>query len=134
MALLEEFGLGNMEIVKALAPFPGLALTGGICGPVAGGLVAIGLFFSDNDLANYENPRHYLAAREFIKRFKKTMGSLLCPDIQERVLGKSFDPFAGPKEREAFDASGARRKCPVAPGLGAKIAAEIIIESLEENS
>ena len=28
LALLEEFGLGNMEIVKALSPFPGFGGTG----------------------------------------------------------------------------------------------------------
>jgi C_GCAxxG_C_C family probable redox protein len=134
LALLEAFGLGNMEIIKAMAPFPGLALTGGICGPVAGGLVAIGLFFSDPDPANFSNPGHYLAARKFIKRFKKTMGSLLCPDIQEQLLGKSYDPFASPEEREAYDKAGARRKCPVAPGLGARIAAEIILEGLESRN
>jgi len=82
LALLEEFGLGNMEIVKALAPFPGLAMTGGICGPVSGGMVAIGLYFSDKDLANFENSAHYIAAREFIGRFKKAMGSLLCPEFR----------------------------------------------------
>jgi C_GCAxxG_C_C family probable redox protein len=132
LALMEAFGLGNMEIIRAMAPFPGLSLTGGICGPVAGGLVAIGLFFSDPDPGNFENPAHYLAARKFLKRFEAAMGSLLCPDIQEQLLGKSYDPFAGPGEREAYDKAGARRKCPVAPGLGARIAAEIILESLEE--
>jgi C_GCAxxG_C_C family probable redox protein len=131
LALLEEFGLGNLAIVKAMAPFPGLAMTGGICGPVAGGLAAIGLFFSDQDLSNYENPRHYLAAREFMKRFQNTMGSLLCSDIQNRLLGKSFDPFSSAEEREAFNATGAREKCPAAPGLGARIAAEIIINTFE---
>ncbi|MEW6186000.1 MAG: C-GCAxxG-C-C family protein [Thermodesulfobacteriota bacterium] len=130
LALLEQFGLGNMEIVKAMAPFPGLAMSGGICGPVAGGLAVMGLYFSDPDLSNFENPRHYLAAREFLKRFKKTLGSLSCLDIQEQVLGGRFDPFASPEEREGFNATGAREKCPVAPGLGARIAAEIIIESL----
>jgi len=44
-ALLEEFGLGNLEIIRALGPFPGIAMSGGICGPVTGGLVALGLFF-----------------------------------------------------------------------------------------
>jgi hypothetical protein len=38
-ALLEEFGLGNIEIIKALSPFPGLGMTGEICGPVSGSLI-----------------------------------------------------------------------------------------------
>lgn len=131
LALLEEFGLGNMENIRALSPFPGLAMTGGICGPVAGGLTALGLYFSDKNLADSENPAHYIAAREFIKRFENVMGSLLCPEIQICLLGKSYDPFAGLEELDAFNKSGAREKCPVAPGMGAKIAAEIVIESME---
>ncbi|MBW1704261.1 MAG: C_GCAxxG_C_C family protein [Deltaproteobacteria bacterium] len=133
LALLEEFGLGNMDIIKAMAPFPGLAMTGGICGPVSGGLIAIGLFFSDEGLTDYRNPLPYIAARAFIERFEKAMGSLLCPKIQDQLLGGNYDPFAGPEELEAFDQSGAQEKCPVAPGLGARIAATIIIESLEKD-
>jgi len=131
LALLEEFGLGNMENIRALSSFPGIAMTGGICGPVSGGLTALGLYFSDKDPAEYENPSHYIAARKFIQRFEKTMGSLLCPDIQESLLGRSYDPFAGLEEMDAFNTSGAREKCPAAPGMGARIAAEIIIESME---
>jgi len=131
LALLEEFGLGNMENIRALSSFPGLAMSGGICGPVSGGLTAPDLYFSDKDLADYENPSHYIAARKFIKRFEDVMGSLLCPEIQECLLGKSYDPFAGLEEMAAFNESGAREKCTVAPGMGARIAAEIIIESME---
>jgi hypothetical protein len=133
LALLEEFGLGNMDIIKAMAPFPGLAMTGGNCGPVSGGLIAIGLFFSDEGLTDYRNPLPYIAARAFLDRFEKVMGSLLCPEIQDQLLGRRYDPFAGLEELEAFDQSGAQEKCAVAPGLGAKIAAEIMIESLEKD-
>src|SRR4030042_2099342 len=38
LALLEEFGLGNMEIIKALTPFPGIGGTGEICGGITGSL------------------------------------------------------------------------------------------------
>ena len=132
LALLEEFGLGNMENIRGLTSFPGIAMTGGICGPVSGGLTALGLYFSDEDLGDYENASHYIAARKFLKRFEKAVGSLLCPDIQERLLGRPYDPFSGPEEMSAFNTSGAREKCPVAPGAGARIAAEIIIESMEK--
>lgn len=132
LALMEAFGLGNMEIIRAMAPFPGLSMSGGICGPVAGGLVALGLYFSDEDPGNFENIAHYKAGRQYIRRFKDIFGSLSCPDIQRQLLGRPYDPFAGAEEREAFNKSGARGKCPVAPGLGARTAAEIIIESMEK--
>lgn len=130
-ALLEEFGLGNMEIIKALSPFPGLGMTGEICGPVSGGLIALGLYFSGEGTSDYHDVRSYPAARRYLKRFKDTFGSLLCPAIQEIVLGKYYDPMVSPQNREDFDQARAREKCPLAPGLGARLAAEIIIESME---
>jgi len=133
LALFEEFSLGNLEMIKALAPFPGLAMTGGICGPVTGGLLSIGLFFSDEDTADYENPRAYIAARDYLTQFEDLMGSLLCPKIQEVILGRSYDPFAGLEALEEYRAAGVREKCPLAPGFGARTAAKIIVESLAEN-
>ena len=132
-ALLEEFGLGNMEIIKALSPFPGLGMTGGICGPVSGGLAALALYFSSEDTSEYQDARSFPAAHKYLERFKYTFGSLACPDIQEVLLGKYYDPMAGPQNREAFNEAKARQKCPVAPGLGARLAAEIIIESMAES-
>jgi C_GCAxxG_C_C family probable redox protein len=130
-ALFETFGLGNMEMVKALAPFPGLGMTGGICGPVTGGLMAIGLYFSDNDMTNYEERSHYVAAHKFLDRFEEAFGSLLCPGVQEFILGKYMDPMASQENREAFDRAHAREKCPLAPGMGARIAAQVIIQGME---
>jgi len=131
-ALLEEFGLGNMEIIKALSPFPGLGMTGEICGPVTGGLIALGLYFTNEDNSDYQDVRSYPAARKYLKRFKDTFGSLYCSDIQEVLLGKYYDPMAGPQNLEDFNQARAREKCPLAPGLGARMAAEIIIESMEK--
>ena len=133
IALFEAFGLGSMDMIRALSPFPGLAMSGGICGPVAGGLAALGLYFSDADPANYENINHYIAGRQFVRQFENTFGSLSCPAVQEQLLGRAYDPFAGMAELEAFNQSGAREKCPAAPGLGARLAAEIIIEHMEKN-
>lgn len=133
LALLEAFGLGNMAIIKSMAPFPGLSMTGGICGPVAGGLVALGLYFSDTDPANFENIAPYAAGRQYVKKFASVFGSLLCPDIQEQLLGRAYDPFASLEEYEAYSQAGAREKCPVAPGLGARFAAEIIVQSMEDS-
>ena len=131
-ALFEAFGLGTMEMIKALAPFPGLGMTGGICGPVTGGLMTIGLYFAVDDLTDYQDPRPYLAARKFLNRFETALGSLLCPGIQEFILGKYFDPMASQENLEAFNRAHAREKCPLAPGLGARIAAQVIIEDMEE--
>jgi hypothetical protein len=54
LALMEEFGLGNWTIIRAMSPFPGFGMTGGICGGVTGSLIALGLFFGSDDPEDYD--------------------------------------------------------------------------------
>lgn len=134
LAVMEEFGLGNMEIVKAMSPFPGFGMTGWICGAVTGGLIALGLYFGSEDMLNYEaTGRTMGAARKFIPRFEEELGTILCPDIHEDVIfGEYMDPRASQEKFEAFVKASGYEKCALPPGIGARIAAEIIIESMEE--
>ncbi len=53
LALIEEFGLGSMEIIKALSPFPGIGGTGGMCGGITGSLIAFGLYFGSDDMLDF---------------------------------------------------------------------------------
>ena len=128
-ALFEEFGLGNIETIKALAAFPGIGMTGGTCGAVSGGLLALGLFFSNEDLTNYLDPSAHLAARNFTQRFQEAFGSVACADIQKLIFGKYYDPLSSLENLQAFNEAHAREQCPLAPGLGARIAAEIILDT-----
>ena len=133
--MLEEFGLGNIEIVKALSPFPGFAGTGRICGAVSGGLVSLGLFFGSDDLLNYDGNRSAIAAgRTFLARFEQLLGSLQCRDIQATLLGRYFDPGVNKEDAEAFVKAKGYEKCTIAAGVGARLAAEIIIENLRRDS
>jgi C_GCAxxG_C_C family probable redox protein len=132
LALMEEFGLGNMEIVKALSPFPGFGGTGWMCGGVTGGLIALGLFFGSDDLQDFEAVGATIgAARQFMPRFEEKVGSVICPKIHEDVVfGRYMDPAASPENMEAFAQAQGFEKCGLLPGIGARIAAEIIIDSL----
>jgi C_GCAxxG_C_C family probable redox protein len=136
LALLEEFGLGNMEIITALAPFPGFGGTGWMCGGVTGSLIALGLFFSSDDLLDYDAVGAAIgAAREFMPRFEEEAGSVVCPTLQEDVIfGRYMDPAASPEHMEAFAMAQGAEKCGLLPGIGARIAAEIIIDSLEQGT
>jgi C_GCAxxG_C_C family probable redox protein len=133
LALLEELGLGNMEIVKALSPFPGFGGTGWMCGGVTGGLVALGLYFGGDDVLDHEATGATIgAAREFMPRFEEELGSLLCPTIQEEVIfGRYMDPAASEQHMEAFAMAKGFEKCSVVPGRGARLAASLIIRSME---
>ena len=133
LAVMEEFGLGNMEIVKAMSPFPGFGGTGWMCGGVTGALIALGLYFGSEDVLNYEVVGGtIMAARKFMPRFEEEVGSVVCPKIQEDVVfGRYMDPAASPENMEAFAMAGGFEKCGLLPGIGAKLASEIIIESME---
>jgi C_GCAxxG_C_C family probable redox protein len=132
LAVMEEFGLGNMEIIKALSPFPGFGGTGWMCGGVTGGLISLGLYFGSDDMLDYERIRAtIMAARKFMPRFENEVGSVVCPKIQEDVIfGRYMDPAASDENMEAFAKAKGFEKCSLVPGIGARLAAEIIIESL----
>jgi len=133
LAVMEEFGLGNMEIIKALSPFPGFGGTGWMCGGVTGGLIALGLYFGSNDVQDQDAAgATMMAARKFMPRFEAQAGSVLCPKIQEDVVfGRYMDPAASPENMQAFAEAKGFEKCGLLPGIGARLAAEIIIESME---
>ena len=132
LAVMEEFGLGNMEIIKALSPFPGFGGTGWMCGGVTGGLIALGLFLGSNDLQDYDAVgATIVAARKFMPRFEEQVGAVVCPKIHEDVVfGRYMDPAASPENMVAFAQAKGFEKCGLMPGIGARLAAEIIIESL----
>ena len=132
LAVMEEFGLGNWDIVRAMSPFPGFGMTGGICGGVTGSLVALGLFFGSDDPEDYEAVgRTMTAARTFVDRFKEELGTIMCPGVQEEsVFGQYMDPRASQENFERFKNSYGYEKCALPPGLGAMIAAGIILDSV----
>jgi hypothetical protein len=133
LAVMEEFGLGTMDIIKSLSPFPGFGMTGWICGGVTGGLIALGLHFGSNDLLDYEaTGRTMTAARAFITRFETALGTILCPKIHEDLIfGTYMDPRGSQENFQAFRDAKGYEKCALPPGIGARIAAEIIIEGME---
>jgi C_GCAxxG_C_C family probable redox protein len=133
LALLEEFGLGNMEVNKALTLFPGIGGTGEMCGGITGSLIAFGLFFFGDDPYDFERVGDMMIlAQKFMGFFEDEIGYLLCSDIQEKVVfGKNMDPGASDKHMNAFAAAKGFEKCGLVPGIGARIAAEFMIDEME---
>ncbi len=136
LAVMEEFGLGNIEVVKALSPFPGFGGTGWMCGGVTGGLIALGLYGGSNDLTDEDAMRATIqSARQFMPRFEQEVGAVTCPKIQEDVVfGRYMDPAASPEKMEKFQEAQGFEKCSLLPGIGARLASEIIIESLSASA
>ena len=132
---MEEFGLGSMAMLKGLSPFPGFGATGSVCGAVGGGLFVLGLYFGSDDPTDYRATGAAMtAARDFISRFEAVLASTLCRKIQEdMIFGRYMDARASRENFEAFQRELGYAKCALPAGVGARLAAEIIIESMEGN-
>jgi C_GCAxxG_C_C family probable redox protein len=132
LAVIEEFGLGSMEVIKALTNFPGIGGTGEICGGITGSLIAFGLYFGGDDMLDFEKTGPtMITAQKYMAFFEDEVGYMHCSDIQEKVIfGRNMDPGASEAHMEAFAKAKGFEKCGLAPGMGARLAAEFIIESL----
>ena len=130
---MEEFGLGSMDLIKGLSPFPGFGATGRICGAVSGSLMALGLYFGSDDMTDYPKTGAAIdAARKFLPRFEDALGSLECSEIQEDVIfGRFMDPRASKENMQSFINAQGYAKCTLPTSIGARLAAGIIIESME---
>jgi C_GCAxxG_C_C family probable redox protein len=133
LALMEEFGLGNMETLKALTPFPGIGGTGEICGGITGSLINFGLFFgSDNPLDYEAKGKTIRTAQKFMAAFEAKLGHRHCAEIIERVtIGHRLNPGESDAAMAAFAEEKGFEKCSMVPGIGARLAAEFIIDSLK---
>lgn len=133
LALMEEFGLGNMDIVKALTPFPGIGGTGEICGGITGSLIAFGLFFGSDDRLDYEAVNNTIAtSQKFMAFFEGKIGHLYCADIiEEVILGHRLNPGDSEEAMLTFASEKGFEKCGLPPGIGVRLAAEFIIDSIK---
>jgi C_GCAxxG_C_C family probable redox protein len=133
LALMEEFGLGSMEVIKALTPFPGIGGTGEVCGGITGTLIAFGLFFGSDDRLDYEAVNKTIAtSQKFMAFFEGELGHIYCADIIEKVIiGRKLNP--GESEAAMIDFAGAKgfEKCGLPPAIGVRLAAGFMIDSLQ---
>lgn len=138
MALLEEFGLGNMEVIKALTPFPGIGGTGEICGGITGSLIAFGLFFGSDNRLDYEAMnKTIIQSQKFMAYFEDAIGSMYCANIIETVvIGRKLNPGESEAAMLTFSGEKGFEKCGLPPGIGARLAAGFMIDSMkvEESS
>jgi C_GCAxxG_C_C family probable redox protein len=134
LALMEEFGLGNMEIIKALTPFPGIGGTGEICGGITGSLITFGLFFGGKDPLDFNAMNNtIMTSQKFMANFEGKIGHMYCADIIETViLGHHLNPGDSEEAMIAFTNEKGFEKCGLPPGTGVRLAAEVIIDSFKK--
>ena len=124
--LQEEFNLGGGAILKALTPFPGIALRGETCGAVVGCLMAIGLVFGREDLSDRKGYIASLpASRKFCQRFEEAHGSTACGSLLEAKLGRRFN-LADRGDSLEYVAAGGPQACSEIVATAVQMAAELI--------
>jgi C_GCAxxG_C_C family probable redox protein len=133
LSLQEVLDLDDGAILKALTPFPGIALRGETCGAVVGSLMALGLVFGrdkDNlgDYSVYQSSLRH--SRKLCRAFEKEFGSTMCGDIIEREFGKRYN-LADPVESMEWMSHGAVEKCAEVISKSVAIAAKIILAKEE---
>jgi C_GCAxxG_C_C family probable redox protein len=133
LSLMEEFGQGSMEIIKALTPFPGIGGTGEICGGITGTLINFGLFFGPDKPPDFEKMnKTIMTAQKFMAYFEDAVGHLYCSDIIETViLGRRLNPGESEAAMITFTGEKGFEKCGLPPGLGCRLAAGFIIDSMK---
>ena len=133
LALMEEFGLGTMEIIKALTPFPGIGGTGQTCGGITGSLIVFGLYFGSDDRLDAQTiGATIINAQKFMALFEDQLGHRLCADIHEHVVfGRNMDPGASEANMKAFAEAKGFEKCGLVTGIGASLAAGFMIDSMK---
>ncbi len=124
--LQQAFGLDGGQILKALTPFPGIALRGETCGAVTACLMAIGLTYGRDDLDDWQGYLRSLPpARRFCRRFVEQHGSTACGCILKRKLGRDYD-LADTAQALEYASSGGPEACTQVVASAVRIASELI--------
>lgn len=124
--LNDEHGLAGDQILKALTPFPGIALRGETCGAVTGSLMALGLVYGRADLNDWSAYiRSLPPARKFCAIFEKRFGSLTCDNILQNNLGQKYN-LADKMEAVQYVMAGGPEACASVAAFAVETASESI--------
>ena len=133
LALMEEFGVGSIDTIHALTPFPGIAGTGEVCGGIIGGLICFGLFLGGKDRLDYVTLNNNIRiSQEFIFRFEEEVGNLYCSEIIETIiLGHRCNPGESEENMTIFTGEKGFERCGVPVSIGVGLAAGFMIDSMK---
>ena len=134
-ALQDYFGEIDDQVIKANhALAGGGALCGdGTCGGLVGGIAAISCFFGrSRDEFGERSSDNWTGSSKISKKLRKKFidefGSVICNDVQEHKMGRSFDLW-DPEDYKKFEEAGAHEdQCPDVTGKVACWTAEILLE------
>lgn len=124
--LCEGHDLDGGPILRALTPFPGLALRGETCGAVTGALLALGLVYGRDELTDWKGYLRSLPpARRFCSQFAAENGGTACRAILEAKLGRGYD-LADKAQALQYAASGGPAACSQVVASAVRLASQLI--------
>jgi len=140
-ALQEALGIGDNESFRAGTILSaGVARRGETCGALIGALMALGVACGRSAMPDREAYNRAMDnAQDVVNDFKAVieqryklaspLKSTLCPEIQTRLYGRSFN-FLDVPERKAFNDAGGHNPdgCPTVCAIAAEAAARKILE------
>ena len=131
-ALQDHMDIGDPISLKASTPFAGgVAMRAETCGALLGGLMAVGIVASGEELHDEKALTKSLSAGfRLAKRVEKEFGSTNCAKIQKDKLNRSYN-MADPEEYGAFIEAGGYVECPKVVGKITRMTAEFILEYLD---
>jgi C_GCAxxG_C_C family probable redox protein len=135
-ALQDALEMPSEDVFKAASGLAdGIGLSGdGSCGALTGGSMVISYVFG-RDREHHRDMmaamKSYVLCKELYKDFMERYGSCRCYDIQEKLLGRTFN-LMDPKDLEAAGKAGMMEKCSGVVAASAEKAAEIILRELEK--
>lgn len=134
--LLDALGVESEDVFKAASGLAdGIGLTGdGSCGALTGCSMVIGLIFGREreDHQDIMKPmKSYLMCKEIHDDFIDRYGSCRCYDIQEKLMGRTYDMY-DPKQLEEAFKSGMMGHCSEVVGSAVRKTAELILEEKEK--
>ena len=129
--LLDAFEIDSEDVFKAASGLAdGIGLTGdGSCGALTGCAMVIGLVLGRErkDHRDMMKPmQSYLLCKELHGEFIREYGSCRCHDIQQKIMGRTFN-LLDPKQLEEAMKEGMLGHCAGVCGAAARKAAELIL-------
>ena len=120
----KKLGITDNSLVRGGAPLGGgIALRGGICGALTGGIVLLGSLLGKEEPEKMDDPTMGKACNEFYKRFENEvvgqLGSVNCRDI-------TGVDWRDPEQVKAFREGEGRIQCVNNTGKAARILGDIL--------
>jgi len=132
-ATFEALGIWNEDVFLAASGLAdGLGLTGdGSCGALVGGSMVIGYLFGrgKDDFEDMNKPmKAYTLVKKLHDKYVKIYGSCRCHDVQNKLVGRTFNLWSAEELKEAFK-SGMMEHCSELVGNIARLTIKIILNT-----